>query len=73
MGTITGPECFVASDLELFPPLGQDSAADTATGSGEGARNMKSMQPPSVAIFFVTYFYRVGGHVSLAVHLDTLL
>ena len=26
-----------------------------------GARNIKSMQPPSVAIFFMTYFHRAGG------------
>ena len=26
-----------------------------------GPRNMKSMWPPSVAIFFMTYFYRAGG------------
>ena len=26
-----------------------------------GLRNMKSMRPPSVAIFFMTYFYRAGG------------
>ena len=25
-----------------------------------GARNMKSMRPPSVAIFFMTYFHRAG-------------
>ena len=28
---------------------------------GEGAKNMKSMWPPLVAIFFMTYFYRAGG------------
>ena len=27
----------------------------------EGPRNMKSMQLPSVAIFFMTYFHRAGG------------
>ena len=28
-----------------------------------GPRNMKSMWPPSAAIFFMTYFYRArGGH-----------
>ena len=28
-----------------------------------GARNMKSMRPPSAAIFFMTYFHRArGGH-----------
>ena len=26
-----------------------------------GPRNMKSMRPPSVAIFFMTYFHRAGG------------
>ena len=26
-----------------------------------GPRNMKSMRPPSAAIFFMTYFYRAGG------------
>ena len=26
-----------------------------------GARNMKSMRPPSVAIFFMTYFHRARG------------
>ena len=32
-----------------------------------GARNMKSMRPNSVAIFFMTYFYRAGGgHGGLA-------
>ena len=28
---------------------------------GGRARNMKSMWPPSTAIFFITYFYRAGG------------
>ena len=32
-----------------------------------GPRNMKSMRPPLVAIFFMTYFYRArGGHGPLA-------
>ena len=26
-----------------------------------GPRNMKSMRPPSAAIFFMTYFHRAGG------------
>ena len=28
---------------------------------GGGARNMKSMWPPLVAVFFMTYFYRAWG------------
>ena len=40
---------------------------NTETSSGSrgqvkgGPRNMKSMQPPSAAIFFMTYFYRTGA------------
>ena len=41
---------------------------------GRGARNMKSMQPPLVAIFLMTNFYRTGGgHGPLALPLDPLL
>ena len=37
-------------------------------------RNMKSMGPPLVAIFFMTYFYRAGGgHGTLGTPLDPLL
>ena len=39
----------------LAPP-----GADPVTGKG-GQRNMKSMRPLSVAIFFMTYFHRAGG------------
>ena len=40
-----------------------------------GPRNMKSMRPPSAAIFFMTYFYRAGGGAMapLAPPLDPLL
>ena len=38
-----------------------------------GARNMKSMRPPLVAIFFMTNFYRAGGAGPLAHPLDPLL
>ena len=35
---------------------------------------MKSMRPPSVAIFFMTYFHRArGGHGPLSPPLDPLL
>ena len=34
---------------------------------------MKSMRPPSEAIFFRTYFYRAGGHDPIAPALDPLL
>ena len=34
--------------------------ADPAARWGGGPRNIKSMQPNSVAIFFMTYFYRAG-------------
>ena len=35
---------------------------------------MKSMRPPSAAIFFMTYFYRArGGHGPLGPPLDPLL
>ena len=44
--------------------------AAASSGSSDwvrGARNMKSMRPPSAAIFFMTYFYRArGGHGPLA-------
>ena len=30
-------------------------------GGGRGTRNMKSMWPPLLAIFFMTYFYRALG------------
>ena len=32
-----------------------------SNGRVVGVRNMKSMRPPSAAIFFITYFYRAGG------------
>ena len=39
-----------------------------------GPRNMKSMRPPSAAIFFMTYFHRAGGgHGPLGPPLDPLL
>ena len=39
-----------------------------------GARNMKSMRPPSAAIFFMTYFHRArGGAMAPSVPLDPLL
>ena len=34
---------------------------------------MKSMRPPSVAIFFMTYFHRARGHGPLDAPLDPLL
>ena len=37
------------------------SVADPAGPGKGGPRNMTSMQPPSVAIFFMTYFHRAGG------------
>ena len=54
-----------------------DTAKETSGGSSGrvrgGPRNMKSMRPPSAAIFFMTYFYRArGGHGPLA-PLDPLL
>ena len=33
-----------------------------SAGGGRGARNMKSMWLPLAVIFFMTYFYRAGGH-----------
>ena len=36
------------------------TVVDPAAGGG-GARNMKSIRPPSVAIFFMTYFTGPGG------------
>ena len=38
-----------------------------------GARNMKSMQLPSVAIFVMTYFHRAGGAMAPSPPLDPLL
>ena len=37
------------------------SVADLAAGLRGGARNIKSMWPPWVAIFFMTHFHRAGG------------
>ena len=39
------------------------SGSSSLVGGGGliGAKNMKSMWPPLVAIFFMTYFYRAGG------------
>ena len=42
-------------------------------GGERGARNMKSMWPPIAAIFFVTYFYRVGGSMAPSTPPDPLL
>ena len=40
-----------------------DGGLDSIGSSGwvGGARNMKSVWPPLVAIFFMTYLYRAGG------------
>ena len=58
--------------------LPETSFAGGSIGSsgrvGEGARNMKSMWLPLVAIFFMTYLYRAGGTmVPSAPPLDPLL
>ena len=48
------------------------SVAGSSRGSsgrvmmGREPRNTKSMRPNSAAIFFMTYFHRVGGHGPLA-------
>ena len=41
------------------------TASDPAAGWG-GPRNMKSMRPPLVAIFFMTSFYRTAGGGGMA-------
>ena len=56
----------------------QNSWMITSSGSSGrvrgGPRNMKSMWPPSAAIFFMTYFHRArGGHGPLGSPLDPLL
>ena len=58
-----------------FPKLRLLAAASDPAGRvGEGARNMKSMWLPLVAIFFMTYLYRAGGTmVPSAPPLDPLL
>ena len=52
-----------------------ESAGDRSSGSSGrvrgGQENMKSMWPPLVAIFFMTYFHRAGGPPSAP--LDPLL
>ena len=40
-------------------------------GGGGGARNMKSIWLPLVAIFFMTYLYRAGGHGPLGIPLGS--
>ena len=42
------------------------SSGSSGRVGGGGARNMKSMQPPLTAIFFMTKFYRAGGMAPLA-------
>ena len=44
-------------------PLGRVEGRVSIGSSGwvGAARNMKSMGPPLVSIFFMTYFYRAGG------------
>ena len=51
------------------------SSGSSGRVRGGGPRNMKSMRPPSVAIFFMTFFHRArgGGHGPLAPPLDPLL
>ena len=49
-----------------------NTVADPVAGEG-GARNMKSIRPPSVAIFFMTYLYRRGGSHGLLGPPDPLL
>ena len=41
-----------------FPTVADGSSGRVGVG---GARNIKSMRPNSVAIFFMTYFYTAGG------------
>ena len=55
-------------------PLYVLPVADPVAGWGR-VRNVKFMRPPSVAIFFITYFYRAGGggHDPLGPPLDPLL
>ena len=51
----------IARDQGSIPTEAQNffrSVADPAARLGGGARNMKSMQLNSAAIFFMTYFYR---------------
>ena len=37
------------------------SIGSSGRWGGRGPRNMKSIWPPSAAIFFMTYLYRAGG------------
>ena len=51
------------------------SSGSSGQVRGGRARNMKSMQPPLAAIFFMTYFHRAGGggHGPLSPPPDPLL
>ena len=58
----------VCWSLELLCELPSISIVPISGSSGRvrGPRNMKSVWPPLVAIFFMTYFYRAGGHAPLS-------
>ena len=49
------------------------SSGSSGRVRGRGPRNMKSMRPPSAAIFFMTYFHRAGGPWPPRPPLDPLL
>ena len=41
--------------------VGEKGSSGSSGRVRGGPRNMKSKQPPTVAIFFMTYFHRAGG------------
>ena len=49
------PHCAVKFEV------GEELSSGSSGRVRGGPRNMKSMRPPSAAIFFMTYFYRARG------------
>ena len=61
----------VVASLEAYTVA--DQAAGLGGGGGCRARNMKSIRPPLLAIFFMTNLYRTGGMAPSLPPLDPLL
>ena len=53
--------------------MASSRSSDRLGVGGGGARNMKSMRPPLVVMFLMTYFYRAGGGAWLPRPPDPLL
>ena len=62
----------IQGSFQLKATVLSSGSSSRVRGRGE-PRDMKSMWPPLVAIFFMTYFYRAGGGMAPSAPPDPLL